>query len=95
VSRRAVRLSPAARRDIHRLSEFLALSDEHTAVRAGETIIAAVLSLNEFSERGRVGPRDGFRELVVRFGRAAYIIQYRVDPETVFVTRIFHSREDR
>ncbi len=40
-------------------------------------------------------PVPRLRELVVRFGRDAYIIQYRVDSESVVAARIFHSLEQR
>ena len=90
---RLVRLSPAARRDLARLEDFLAEKSERAAARSSEVIADAVLSLRAFPERGRIGKRPGWRELVIRFGRAAYVIQYRVDPDVVFVARIFHSNE--
>lgn len=37
----------------------------------------------------------GLRELKVKFGRYGYAVHYRVDPESVFVTHIFHVRERR
>ena len=39
--------------------------------------------------------RSGRRELLVPFGRAAYVIQYRVYDRVVLIARIFHSLEDR
>jgi len=33
--------------------------------------------------------------MFVRFGHAAYVIQYRTAPEEVFVLRIFHRLEER
>jgi len=35
------------------------------------------------------------RQLVVPFGRGAYILHYRLTDDAIFVTRIWHSREDR
>ena len=92
---RPVRLSVAAKGDLDRLTDFLAERSETAAVRASKAIADAVLSLGEFAERGRPGKRAGWRELVVRFGGAAYIIQYKAEPDAVFVARIFHSRERR
>ncbi len=45
--------------------------------------------------RARIGSEDDIRELVVRFGRSAYLIWYRVGPNTVDVARIKHHREFR
>jgi len=71
-----------------RLVDFL-------ADRAGDVIVAAVRSLAEFSERGRPGSEPDLRELIVPFGRGAYVVQYRVEADRVVVARIFHGREDR
>lgn len=38
---------------------------------------------------------DGLRHLYIRFGDSGYVVQYRVDADTVFVARIFHAREER
>lgn len=91
---RQVRLTPDAVQDLERLSDFLFEKSPDAAMRAGEMIIDAVLSLNTFPERGRPHEPEG-RELVVPFGRYAYIIQYRVDEDAVVVSRIFHSHENR
>ena len=64
-------------------------------MRATNAIILAVLSLDEFSERGLLNQETGLRELPVRHGRDGYTIQYRVDPAIVLVARIFHNREMR
>ncbi len=45
-------------------------------------------------DRARPGP-GAYRELLVPFGSAAYIVQFRRDERTVLVARIFHSLEDR
>lgn len=90
---RAVRLTPAAAADLGRLVDFLSRKSERAAQSAATSIERAVLSLAELSERGRTTPVPGLRELVVRFGRDAYIIQYRVDSDSVVVARIFHSLE--
>ena len=95
MSLRPVRLSPAVGHDLDRLASFLAETNERAAIRSSELITDAILSLAEFAERGRSGRREGWRELVVRFGAAAYVIQYWVEPATVFVARVFHSREQR
>jgi toxin ParE1/3/4 len=92
---RTVRLTPAAERDLARLVDFLVERNPRTAERAGEVIKAALRSLTEFSERGRQTPIEGLRELVIRFGRRAYIAQYRIGADEVVVARIFHSLDKR
>ena len=63
-------------------------------MRAGETIKAALRGLQTLPLRTRARP-DGLHELSVRFGAGAYVIQYRIDADTVVIARIFHSRERR
>ncbi len=90
---REVRLSVRARIDIDRLVDFLVEKSPSAAKRARETLLVALLSLEEMPERGRPGPLDDLRELSIRFGHAGYVIQYRVDAARVFVTHIFHTLE--
>jgi len=92
---RSVRLTPSAERDLERLTDFLESKSERAAARAGEAITSAILSLAEFSERGHPSKHAGWRELVVPFGRSAYVIRYKVEGESVFVSRIFHGLERR
>lgn len=93
--RRQVRLLPAAERDLSRLVAFLFEKSPSAATRASTVLSEAIRTLADFSERGRKGPAPGTRELVVRFGRDAYIIQYRVETALVIVARVFDSRQDR
>jgi toxin ParE1/3/4 len=93
--KRDVRLTSIANRDLARLVDFLADRNPAAALRAYDILEEAILSLDQFSERGRPGPEPGQRELIVPFGSGAYVVQYRVDPTTVVVARIFHGREDR
>jgi plasmid stabilization system protein ParE len=93
--KRGVRLTSFANRDLLRLVDFLAEVNPAAALRAHDTLEAAIRSLDEFSERGRPGPEPGERELIVPFGSGAYVVRYRVDRAEVVVARIFHGREDR
>lgn len=92
--RRDVRLLASARNDLRRLEAFLRDRSPDAALRATNAIILAVLSLDEFSERGLLNQETGLRELPLH-GRDGYTIQYRVDPAIVRVARIFHNREMR
>ncbi len=78
-----------------RLEQFLLAKSPPAAQRAAGAIAEGVLSLAEHAERARIVSNDGIRELVVRFGRDGYIVQYRVDESLVLVTRIFHGKERR
>ena len=93
--KRSIQLSVAARHDLERLADFLGAKSERAATRAMELISSAVMSLEEFAERGYPSKRSGWRELSVRFGRSAYIVRYRIEVDSVFVTRIFHGLEGR
>lgn len=91
---RAVRFSPDAELDLDRLSDFLAAVAPAAAVRAANEIRSGILSLRNFPEQGaRVN--GTLRQLIIPFGDSGYVVQYRVDPETIVVARIFHMREDR
>ena len=93
--KRPVRLLPGAERDLSRLVAFLSEKSPQAADHAASVLASAIRSLDRFSERGRRGPAEGLRELIVPFGRDAYIVQYRVEPALVIVARIFHGRERR
>jgi len=79
-----------------RLEDFLATRSPAAADKAIQKIQTAISSLDLLSERGRLSlERPNVRELVVRFGSAAYIVEYRVEVRRVLIARIFHSREAR
>jgi plasmid stabilization system protein ParE len=54
-------------------------------------------SLRDLPERGRPAIRPEYRELIVPFGRGAYVVRYRIhlERDTVVVVRIWHGREQR
>lgn len=89
-------LSARAARDIERLWAFLDSKNPRAADRFLDEIERAYLSLSDSPERGRP-VRPNFRELVVPFGRGAYILRYTVsrDYGMVVVVRIWHGREAR
>ncbi|MBI5942260.1 MAG: type II toxin-antitoxin system RelE/ParE family toxin [Caulobacterales bacterium] len=89
-----VRVSAEARRDLRRLFTYLGGRNESAANRALDTLEAAIQSLAQMPDRARRGP-GSLRELIVPFGSAGYIVQFRRGGATVVVVRIFHSLEDR
>jgi plasmid stabilization system protein ParE len=93
--KRKVRLARTVYSDFDRLADFLATKNPRAAASAIAKLRQAILSLAEYSERGRPSRRTGLRELVVPYAKAAYVVVYLVEQNTVVVLRIFHSREDR
>jgi len=91
----SVRLVPDAEADLERLATFLAAKSPLAAARVGEAIVSAIRSLATYPFLGRQVGNDGRRELIIPFGRSAYILRYLVEAEEVIVVRIFHGLEDR
>lgn len=89
-----VRLSPASLLDRDRIFLFLAGSDRAAAYRALDILAKGFEDIAAFPQIGRAGP-DGYRCLVLRFGKGGYEIRYRLVGDRAVVTRIFHTREDR
>ena len=92
------RVLPKARQDIRRLHAFLLVRNPLAAEKAAEVIKGAFVHLQEnprigFAVEGR--PRD--RQFLIPFGSSAYILRYTIDEaaDTLFVTRIWHGREER
>jgi plasmid stabilization system protein ParE len=86
-----------ARADLVRLRQFLEPHGAALSQRAVDTLFSAANSLRELPERGRLADKPGYRELVVPFGRGAYVIRYRIDHQrdAVVIVRIWHGREQR
>jgi toxin ParE1/3/4 len=74
--------------------EFLSETNLQAAERAMDVLGKALADIAAFPQIGRPGPH-GFRKLIIRFGKAGYEIRYRLYPDRVLITRIFHTREDR
>jgi plasmid stabilization system protein ParE len=83
--------------DLGRLRDFLVEKDPRAAARASETLAEAIDSLLQFPDRGRISPLPGHRELVVPFGKSAYVVRYkyRAESQTVSIVRVWHGREER
>ena len=92
---RHVRLTSVAQRDLVRVLDFLSDKNPKAARKAADLIDSSIKSLALLSERGHPGPTEDVREISVRFGKRAYIIRYRVEPQAVVVARVFHSNEQR
>ena len=90
-------VSVAAAADIERLHAFLVDKSPDAARRAVAVLVRAIQSLDALAERGRPSGVAGLRELVVPFGRSAYVVRYAYDAarQEVVIVRIWHGREAR
>ena len=90
-------VSAAALADIARLQFFLVRENPNAAKRAAAALDRAIRSLEFLPDRGRLSLLAGARELIVPFGKSAYVIRYARLAETneILVLRIWHGRETR
>lgn len=90
-------VSREAAADVERLHDFLREQNPIAAQRAVVLLTEAVDSLESLPDRGRPSGVPAVRELIVPFGRSAYVIRYvhLVDEDSVIVLRIWHGRERR
>jgi plasmid stabilization system protein ParE len=87
-------VSKDAAADLVRLREFLMDRNPGAAQRAAAAIANAIRSLGMYPERGRQTSVADARELVVPFGRSAYIRSSHWADEIV-ILRVWHGREQR
>ena len=92
---RKVELHAAADRDLDRLAEFLLQMTGRAARDRSRKIRERLRALAETPFIGRHGPEPSMRELVMRFGKSAYVARYRVTDDAITVLRIWHGLEDR
>ncbi len=90
-------VSRAAAADLERLSSFLAETNPAAASRAATTLRNAIRSLDTMPERGRPSKLPNTRELIVPFGRSAYVVRYAysIENREIIVLRVWHGRETR
>jgi plasmid stabilization system protein ParE len=89
-------VSAQALADLDRLKDFLADKNLAAARRMTAALIEAIGSLDRLPARGRPGD-TAVRELIVPFGRAAYVVRYAHFPKgsEIVILRIWHGREMR
>jgi plasmid stabilization system protein ParE len=98
VKRYRVRVAREARDDLLRLVRFFSESDPASAKQAARVLASAFSSLATlpFASRVAAAPRPdpSLRELLVPFGRAGYVVLFRVtDERTVSVLAVRHQRK--
>jgi plasmid stabilization system protein ParE len=61
-----------------------------------QELIEKVSILRERPYLGRpLAGHDDYRQIVLQAGRAAYVVQYRIDEDRLVIVRVFHGRESR
>jgi plasmid stabilization system protein ParE len=93
-----LRWLPAALDDLLRLADFVQKHNTDAARTVLRRIRVAADQLQQFPEIGRPMRRgDERREFIVPFGKAAYVLRYRLDARrnSVVIIRVWHSRESR
>lgn len=85
----------AARADLIRLRRFVDPHNPEAARRAAETIKEGAKLLVAHPAIGKRVEERQDRELLVPFGQRGYVLRYRLEDQTVFVLRVWHSLEKR
>ena len=89
---------PEATQDVVRLRQFIKNKNPRAAKKAGQRILGIVNLLMKNPEAGVPCQDEGcelFKDLYAPFGRGGYTIRYRLEQNTVLITRVWHSREER
>lgn len=90
-------VSRAASADLERLRAFLVDKNPNAAQRAVAVLVRAIDSLVLLPDRGSPSGVSGARELIVPFGRSAYVVRFVHDSQgdEIIILRIWHGREAR
>ncbi|GAW87916.1 conserved hypothetical protein [Bathymodiolus platifrons methanotrophic gill symbiont] len=87
--------SPAARRDLIRLREFIEPHNSRAAKKSSEKILKAAKSILNNPAIGKTLDGRNDRELFTSFGKNGYIFRYQIIDQQVVILKIWHAREDR
>ena len=87
---------PEALDDVARLRGFLQEQSPIAAKRAAQTLLEGADLLADHPELGRqMGDGTGRRELFRPFGTGGYVLRYLIANQTVFIIRVWHTKEWR
>ena len=81
-----------AEADLAEIWRFIAEDSPAAATDVENRIVEAVETLADFPAKGRVGKRDGTRELVVH--RTSCLIVYRIEAEAIGIVRVWHTSRE-
>ncbi len=91
---------PEAADDIDRLYNFL-VEEAQNPIAAQKAMLAIDEGIQMLLDTPYLGVSmdhdPAYRELYVPFGKSAYVLRHRIDPEgdLMVVVRVWHSREQR
>lgn len=80
--------------DLQRLKEFILSHNREAAQRAVKVIRAAVALLETNPFIGKpVDDMQGYRDLVIPFSSAGYLLRYRIQGDTLYIVALRHAKE--
>lgn len=80
--------------DLARLREFIAEKNPGAAARAAKAIIQGAQLIAEQPTIGKpVSDLPDYRDQLIRFGAAGYVLRYRVHLDIVYAVHLRHYRE--
>jgi toxin ParE1/3/4 len=88
-----LRWTPDAAEDLYRIVQYIQEDNPSAAAQVADILVNGCESLLRFPRAGRLGRRDGTRELVVV--GLPYIVVYRIADQVVEVLRIYHGAQER
>ena len=91
---RRIEFSARAGAGLDRLEAFIATESRGRAERAIARLLRGIDQLTDFPELG-VAVGEGLRQLVLKYGKSGHIVRYCVLGDVIFITRIWHGRENR
>jgi len=82
--------------DLDRLRNFLFANSPSAAQRAMTTILQSARELSRHPLLGRPATdiQPSCREMIIRFGKGAYLLLYEVQEDRLVIHSIRHSREE-
>lgn len=90
---RRIRWAPAAADDLEEIRNYLREHHPSLAQPTIRKLYDVARSLKRFPNRGRIGHKEGTRELIV--APTPYIIVYGVEPGMVHIFRVLHASRER
>jgi toxin ParE1/3/4 len=85
--------SPLALARLQEIRAFIPLDKPDAAERLATRIVSVVEALRIYPYLGRVGPKPGFRELII--GGTPYFILYRARANRLIISTISHASQSK
>ena len=88
-----IRWTPGAATDLEHIKDYLKEHYPHLAHSTIRELYETIRNLKSMPYRGRVGSKEGTRELVLT--RLPFVVVYRINQETIEVVHLYHSAQNR